>query len=110
MAGKWTLLRRLASWFGAGSEEGSYPNEATANSPVSGNPLSTEWATYQAHKEALMRNEGQWVVIHGEKILGIRATYEEALKLGYDQAGYVDFLTHQILSDEPVYRLPPQPV
>jgi hypothetical protein len=83
-------------------------NEDAGNSPSPETPLALEWATYQAHKQELLRQEGQWVVIHGEQILGIRASYEEALRLGYEQAGYVDFLTHQILANEPVYLLPPQ--
>ncbi len=46
----------------------------------------------------------------GEQILGIRPSYEEALQLGYERAGYVDFLAHQILASEPVHLLPPQPI
>jgi hypothetical protein len=79
--------------------------EETAASSSPETPLGLEWA----NKRELLRYEGQWVVIHGEQILGIRPSYEEALRLGYERAGYVDFLAHQILASEPVHLLPPQP-
>ena len=85
-------------------------NEETAASSSPETPLGLEWATYQANKRQLLRYEGQWVVIQGEQILGIRPSYEEALHLGYERAGYVDFLAHQILASEPVHLLPPQPI
>jgi hypothetical protein len=73
-------------------------------------PLRREWATYLERKSELLAREGQWVVIHGEQILGIRPTYEEALQLGYERAGFVDFLVHQIRETDPVHPLPPQPI
>jgi hypothetical protein len=78
-------------------------------SPAEG-PLSLEWATYQAHKRELLACEGQWVVIHGDQILGIRPTYQEALQLGYEQVGFVAFLAQQILATYLVHTLPPQPI
>ena len=85
-------------------------DEETGVSSSPETPLGLEWATYQANKRELLRYEGQWVVIHGEQILGIRPSYEDALRLGYEWAGYVDFLAHQILANEPVHLLPPQPI
>jgi hypothetical protein len=73
-------------------------------------PLGIESATYQAHRRELLAHVGQWVVIHGDQILGIRPTYEEALQLGYEQVGFANFLVHQIAEDDPVHSLPPQPV
>jgi len=73
-------------------------------------PLGIESATYQAHQRDLLTHEGQWVVIHGDQILGIRPSYEEALQLGYEQVGFANFLVHQIAEDDPVHSLPPQPV
>ncbi|MGC8644057.1 MAG: hypothetical protein ACP5XB_29710 [Isosphaeraceae bacterium] len=105
-----TLLERLAAlWRGddAGARIASEENDGAR---AIQSPLAREWATYQANKRQLLSHEGQWVVIHGEQILGIRPTYEEALRLGYEQAGYVDFLAHQILANEPVHLLPPQPI
>jgi hypothetical protein len=80
---------------------------ATANAGASSTvtkPLALESAAYQANKPELLAHEGQWVVIHGEQILGIRSSYEQALGLGYERAGYVDFLVHQIRTSEPDCR------
>ena len=110
MSAKRTLLDRLKSLLRGQYAEGRGSNECVGDSPTPETPLSLEWATYLAHKQELLREEGQWVVIHGEQILGIRGSYEEALRLGYEKAGYVDFLVHQILTNEPVYLLPPQVV
>ena len=81
--------------------------EETAASSTPETPLGLDCL---ANKRELLRYEGRWVVIHGEQILGIRPSYEEALQLGYERAGYVDFLAHQILASEPVHLLPPQPI
>jgi hypothetical protein len=110
MAGKRTFLERLTSLLRGGRARARDANEGTDHLPSPEMPLGLEWATYQAHKPVLLKNEGQWVVIHGERVLGIRPSYEEALRLGYEQAGYVDFLAHQILASEPIHLLPPQPI
>jgi hypothetical protein len=73
-------------------------------------PLGIESATYQAHQRDLLMHVGQWVVIHGDQVLGVRPSYEEALRLGYEQAGFANFLVHRIAEDDPVHSLPPQPV
>ena len=110
MARKRTFLERLTSFLRGEGAAVRDSNEQTAASSSPETPLGLEWATYQASKRELLRYEGQWVVIHGEQILGIRPSYEEALQLGYERAGYVDFLAHQILASEPVHLLPPQPI
>jgi hypothetical protein len=110
MSAKRTLLDRLKSLLRGQHAEVRGSNECVGDSPTPETPLALEWATYLAHKQELLRQEGQWVVIRGEQILGIRASYEEALRLGYEKAGYVDFLVHQILTNEPIYLLPPQVV
>jgi hypothetical protein len=87
MAGKRTFLERLTSLLRGEGAAVRDSNEQTAASSSPETPLGLEWATYQANKRELLRNEGQWVVIHGKQILGIRPTYEEALRLGYERAG-----------------------
>jgi hypothetical protein len=110
MATKRTILERLRSLLrGESAAIRDTDEDAGVSSPTEV-PLGLEWTTYEANKRELLRFEGQWVVIHGAEILGIRASYEDALRLGYERAGYVDFLTHQILKNEPVYLLPPQVV
>jgi hypothetical protein len=101
MARKRSLWERIASFLQVGGA-GQRPR----NDP----PLGAEWAAYLAKKPHLLAHEGQWVVIHGETVLGICPTYEEALRLGYERAGYVDFLVHQVLPTEPVHPLPPRPI
>lgn len=111
MAGTRTFFDQLMSLFrgpGQGYDHvrGS-PQRASSHDET---PLAIESATYQAHHRELLAYVGQWVVIHGDQILGIRPTYEEALHLGYEQVGFANFLAHQIVEADPVYSLPPQPV
>jgi hypothetical protein len=101
------LLERLTSFLRGRT---AAVQNANSNAGLSSNPtapLALEWATYQAKKPELLAHEGQWVVIHSVQILGICSSYEEALRLGYERAGYVDFLVHQIRATEPVHFLPP---
>lgn len=65
-------------------------------------PLELEMATYEKHRGELLACEGQFVVIKGEEILGTYATYEDALKVGYDKAGLHPFLVKRIQSIEPI--------
>jgi hypothetical protein len=107
MPRKQTILERLRSLLWREHPEVRNTNQWTeASSP--GAPLALEWATYEANKQRLLRHKGEWVVIHGEQVLGICASYEEALRLGYERAGYVDFLAHQVLENEPILLLSPQ--
>ncbi len=110
MPTKRTILERLRSLLlgeSTAMRNKDKDDDAGVASPAEA-PLGLEWTTYEANKRELLQFEGQWVVIHGAEILGVRASYEEALRLGYERAGYVDFLAHQILAAEPVYLLPPQ--
>jgi hypothetical protein len=110
MAGTRTFFDHLMSFFrgpGQGYVNVSRsPQRATSREET---PLGIESATYQAHYRELLAHLGQWVVIHGDQILGIRPSYEEALRLGYEQVGFANFLAHQIEEDDPVHSLPPQP-
>lgn len=103
MSDRRRLLKRLTSlWRG----DGGRPRE-----PVSDASLDLEWRTFVAHRAGLLAShEGQWVVIHRDQILGVRPEYEEALRLGYEKAGYVDLMVHRIQAEEPILILPPQPV
>src|SRR5271157_5630075 len=110
MAGKRTFLERLTALLRGEAAAAPHSNEETGDTSSPETPLGLEWATYQANKRELLWYEGQWVVIHREQILGIRPSYEEALQLGYERAGYVDSLAQQILASEPVHLLPHQPI
>lgn len=79
--------------------------------PDPGASPGLERRTYEAHKpELLASHEGQWVVIHRDRILGVRPDYEDALRLGYEQIGYVDLMVHRIQAEEPVLVLLSHPV
>jgi hypothetical protein len=65
-------------------------------------PLETELKTYEAHKHELLADEGKFVVIHGNQILGSYATYEDALKVGYEKCKLEPFLVKKIQAVEPV--------
>ncbi|HWE38833.1 MAG TPA: hypothetical protein VG406_19950 [Isosphaeraceae bacterium] len=64
--------------------------------------LERELATYQAHLIDLVADEGKYVVIRGEEILGPFASYEDALGAGYERFGPVEFLVKPIWRVEPI--------
>jgi hypothetical protein len=65
--------------------------------------LETELKTYEAHKHELLADEGKFVVIHGDHILGIYGTYEDALKFGYDNCKLEPFLVKKIQAVEQLH-------
>jgi len=64
--------------------------------------LQTELKTYEERKQTLLADEGKFVVIHGNEIIGIYATYEDALKVGYEKCKLAPFLVKKIQAVEPV--------
>ena len=78
--------------------------------PPPGRPRGTrferERATYEAHKAELLPFEGQFVVIQGEEIAGVWATYEAASEAAYRRYGLGRFMIKQIFAVEPVHRVP----
>ncbi len=65
--------------------------------------LDTELATYQRHRPQLLAEEGRFVVIGGEKLLGTFESYDDALSAGYDRCGLTPFLVKRIEQTETVY-------
>jgi hypothetical protein len=65
--------------------------------------LEKELATYEKKLEQLLANEGEYVLIHGEKVLGIFAAYEDALRAGYDEVGVEPFLVKRIEASESLH-------
>ena len=49
--------------------------------------------------------EERFVLIKGETILGIFASWKQARQTGLRELGLVPFFVHQIRSEEPVFRL-----
>ncbi len=71
------------------------------------NVLAKELKTFESNKRKLLRKaKGKFVLIKGDKVLGIFADKNEAIDAGYRQLGYVPFLVKQILKVEPpIYLL-----
>ena len=65
--------------------------------------LEREIAAYRARlPEFLKEHEGEFVLIHGEDVLGFWPTFDEALEVGMDRLGQVPMLVKQVLAVEPV--------
>ena len=67
--------------------------------------LGEEAKTYQDHKaELVAKNEGKYVLIKGDEIIGIFDTHEEALTRGYQDFLGEPFFAHKITEVEmPLY-------
>ena len=61
------------------------------------NVQSKEIANYQQNKEAILRdNSGKFVLIKGDKIIGIYDTRNDAIKVGIDKFSNSPFLVKKI--------------
>lgn len=59
-------------------------------------PLAAELATYRKLQHTLLSDQGRYVVIAGEEVLGIYDTYNDALTQGYSRRKLEPFLVKQI--------------
>jgi hypothetical protein len=88
---------------------------AEGNYAMSANPLERELATYEQHKAELLAQEGRFVLIQAENIVGTYDTYNDALEAGYHTFGLDSlFLIKQVRDIEEVqfftrYITPCQP-
>ena len=64
--------------------------------------LEKENETYQRELPNLVANEGKYVVIFEDKVLGVYGTYEDALIFGYSKCGFKEFLVKKIEAIEQV--------
>jgi len=64
--------------------------------------LEAEVATYRRHHAELMAHEGQFVVIHGQEVIGTYPTLEAALTEGYERFPFEPFLARQIAAQDRV--------
>ena len=63
--------------------------------------IDREWETLQANLPALLeREEGRYVLIHGDQIVGAWDTQAEALEEGYRRFNLESFLVHRIVAVE----------
>jgi hypothetical protein len=63
--------------------------------------LERELATYKSKLPELAQHEGKYVLIHGDDVVDVYTSYEDAMKEGYTKFGVNDpFLVKQIHSIE----------
>ncbi len=67
-------------------------------------PLEQELDTYNKLLPELLNDEGKYVVIHDDDLIGVFDTYNDALKVGYEKFGDVSFLVKSIERyEQPVF-------
>lgn len=64
--------------------------------------LEKELETYKAKLSELQADEGKFVLIHGEDVVDVFSSYEDAIKRGYQDFGLEPFLVKQIQAVERV--------
>ncbi len=65
--------------------------------------LEQELETYKNKLPELVANEGKFVLIHGDDVVNMYDSYEDAIKEGYSRFGLKPFLVKQIESTEQVH-------
>lgn len=75
---------------------------------ASAGPIAAEWNFYREEAGRLLAEgeEGRWVLIKGEKIIGIWDTQEAAYEVALKNYLMQPVLIHQILTREPLLRGP----
>lgn len=64
--------------------------------------LETELATYQRNLPELKAHGGKFALVHGQELVGVYGTYEDALKAGYGLFSLNPFLVKQIQAVEQI--------
>lgn len=64
--------------------------------------LERELETYRRKLPELLADEGKYVVIHGDEVLGVRENLTEALDLGHERFITEPFLARKIQEKEPI--------
>ena len=65
--------------------------------------LEKEWDTYRKELPKLSQQEGKFVLIHGEQVVDVFTSYEDAIKAGYVAFGIEPFFVKQIEMTERVH-------
>lgn len=65
--------------------------------------LEKEIETYNRELPNLLAQQGKFVVIHENEIIGVFVSYEDALKIGYEKCALKPFLVKKIQSAEQVH-------
>jgi hypothetical protein len=74
----------------------------------SGGRIAREWNFYRREVARLLSegHEGKWVLIHGEQIIGMWDTPEQANQVRLEKYLLEDVMIHQVQREEPVLRGP----
>ncbi len=64
--------------------------------------LEKELQVYRSKLPELATEEGKYVLVHGEDLVGVYGTYEDAIKAGYEKFKLEPFLVKQIHAIEQV--------
>jgi hypothetical protein len=64
--------------------------------------LEKELETYKAKLHELKEHEGKYVLIHGDEVVDVFSSYDDALKEGYQKFKLDPFLVKQIQTVEVV--------
>ncbi len=73
-------------------------NETTARTSAG---LEQELSTYQKSRDELLaHSEGKWVLIGGDRVIGVYETQMDAVSQGYRELGPVPFLVKEIVQVE----------
>jgi hypothetical protein len=64
--------------------------------------LETELATYKQKLPELKEQEGKFALVHGEDLVDVYSTYEDAIKEGYNRFKLEPFLVKQIRATEQI--------
>jgi hypothetical protein len=82
------------------------PHTALAEAPPD-SPIATEWNCYRREVGRLLAegNQGKWLLIKGEEIVGIWDTMAEADSVRLERFLMQPVLMKQILAQEPILRI-----
>lgn len=67
-----------------------------------GMSLDKELKTYERELPSLLADEGKYVLIQGDAVVGTYASYEDAIKAGYEKFDLNPFLVKQIQAVEQI--------
>ena len=67
--------------------------------------LEREIETYREKLPELTADEGKFVLVHGDRLVGVFGTYEDALQEGYKQFQLEPFMVKKIEAVETVHLI-----
>lgn len=69
--------------------------------------LERENSYFSEHRDDLLaHHEGQFVLIHGDELIGSYQSYDDAFTAGIQGIGNQPFLIRQVLANEPPAQFP----